>query len=212
MSEYGVTIDSELQNKASYGIVYLGGEELRVLVKTISLTGLIVDLENKLLTDDIYDMFQLLANSETTIDIFLPETQLTGEVQVLKIKKIDKALSIEFEFSQISYDTDNLLHRRHSYRENLKSLGTLVLNRKQYPFQTKNASIDGLMIHINEYVPIDKDNDIAIFSIKNLRLKGQCKIVWVEYKGNNQSFIGLQYIHLEKDENQAIPRTLSAYL
>ena len=56
------------------GLIYFGGEEQEIIVKNLSLTGLLAELKRKTGNNDIKTIFNNLKHS-TTLDIYLPDME-----------------------------------------------------------------------------------------------------------------------------------------
>lgn len=192
------------KNLTSNGLIYLAGEELEISVRNLSLTGLLAELEDNASINDINDVFQTIKSSPL-IDIYLPEMRLAGEAEIVRADLIDGQIYLALEFRSVSYDVDNVLYKRRVYRKNLTAPGQIIFNKKKYDFNTLNVSVDGLMIYINDDVEV-KEGMVTIFDFKRLKLRGEIKIVWVEHNEDNSTLIGLQYLHMEKDDISGIPR------
>ena len=96
-----------------------------------------------------------------------------------------------------------MLYKRKAYRKNMTSSGEIVLNDINYEFTTKNVSIDGLMVLLNESVEV-REGVVTTFDFQKLKLQGKIKVVWVEHD-ENSTLMGLQYVQLESGEVQGIP-------
>lgn len=192
------------KNLTSNGLIYLAGEELEISVRNLSLTGLLAELEDNASINDINDVFQTIKSSPL-IDIYLPEMRLAGEAEIVRADLIDGQIYLALEFRSVSYDVDNVLYKSRVYRKNLTAPGQIIFNKKKYDFNTLNVSVDGLMIYINDDVEV-KEGMVTIFDFKRLKLRGEIKIVWVEHNEDNSTLIGLQYLHMEKDDISGIPR------
>lgn len=192
------------KNLTSYGLIYFGGEELIIDVRNLSITGLLAELDPNSGVTDINDIFDSVKSSSIT-DIFLPEMRLAGEVEVVRVDMIEDHIYLALEFRNISYDVDNLLYKRKAYRKNLMAPGKIVFNGEKYHFNTSNVSVDGLMIQLKEHIEVTIGT-VTLFDFKRLRLRGQIKVVWVEYNEDGSTLMGLQYVQMEKETIKGIPR------
>ncbi len=189
---------------SSYGLIYLGGEELEILVKNLSITGLLAELGDSSVISNIENVFKSLKNSPI-IDLYLPKIRLSGEVEVARADMVDGRIYLGLEFRNIAYDVDNLLYKRHSYRKNLTSPGKIIFNGKKYTFNTENVSVDGLMIRLQETILVD-EGTVTIFDFKRLELRGEIKVVWVSHCEDGSTLMGLQYLYMEKQNIKGIPQ------
>jgi hypothetical protein len=65
--------------------------------------------------------------------------------------------------------------------------------------------VDGLMIHLKESIEV-KEGTVTIFDFKRLQLRGEIKVAWVDYTEDGGTLLGLQYVHMEKQDVIGIPR------
>jgi len=188
----------------SHGLVYLGDRELEISVRNLSITGLLAELANDSADFDIKAVFQLIKVSPT-IDIYLPEMHLAGEAEVVRADMVEGHIHLALEFRNISYDVDNLLYKRKAYRKNLTAPGQIIFHSKKYHFNTRNVSVDGLMILVEENIDVE-EGTITIFDFKQLQIRGKIKVVWVDHGDTgNSTLIGLQYIEMKKEQVKGIP-------
>jgi hypothetical protein len=122
----------------------MGGEELEISVRNLSITGLLAELDDNIGIHDIKDVFKSVKLSPT-IDLYLPEMHLAGEAEVVRADMIEGRIYLALEFRNVSYDVDNVLYKRKAYRKNMTAPGQIVFDGNKYDFNTKNVSVDGLM-------------------------------------------------------------------
>ncbi|MCK5831135.1 MAG: PilZ domain-containing protein [Methylococcales bacterium] len=189
---------------ASYGLIYLGGEELEISVKNLSITGLLAELEGSDAVYGVKDVFQTI-EIETVIDLYLPEMRLAGEAEITRADMHDEKISLALEFRNISYEVSNSLYKRKAYRKNLTAPGQIILNGKKHNFFTKNVSVGGMTIMLNEKVVV-QEGSISIFDFKKLGIQGEIKIVWIEHVDDDFTLMGLQYVQMERKNITGIPR------
>ena len=189
---------------ASSGFIYLGGQELSITVKNISINGLLAHLNS----DDInidYIFNQL--HVSTIIDLFLPKMRLVGEVEVVRadIEKEGHIL-LALEFKNMAFDIDENLNKRKVYRKNMIDLGRILLNDHDYEFTTVNVSVEGLMVFLSEAVTV-QTGTITSFQFERLALEGQAKVMWVGTIYDGRTLIGLEYVNLKKNTlKERLPR------
>jgi len=191
------------KNLTSTGLIYLGAVEHEIRLLNLSLTGLLAELKYDEHIHDVKDIFQALQVS-TMIDIYLPDMRLAGEAEVVRVKPIDSGFHIGVEFRNLSYDIDNLLYNRKAYRKNMNAPGHIVFNDCDYTFQTENVSVYGLMIRIPGRIEVEAGT-ISSFDFKHLDLRGEVEVVWVD-RDYNSTLMGLQYLHMQRDNIKGIPR------
>lgn len=189
---------------ASYGLIYLGSEELEISVKNLSITGLLAELEGNDAVYGIKDVFQAIELT-AIIDLYLPEMRLAGEAEITRADLQDEKICLALEFRNISYEVSNSLYKRKAYRKNLTAPGVIVFNGEKYNFFTKNVSVGGLTIMLNERVFV-QEGSVTIFDFKKLGLRGEIKVVWVEYIDDDFTLMGLQYVQMERKDISGIPR------
>ena len=188
---------------ASSGIIYIAGEELKFLVRDLSITGIFAEMEPYAEHEDLLEVFKAIKLSKG-VDIYLQEMHLAGEAEVVRSDIVDGHIYFALEFKNIAYDVDNYQHTRRTYRKKMVAPGNIVVAGKNYEFQTQNVSIDGLMIRIAEVVPV-KVGKIAEFDFKRLDLRGECRVVWVEFDEEGGTLMGLKYVNLERAKIKGVP-------
>jgi hypothetical protein len=188
----------------SHGLIFIGGKELAITVKDLSLTGILAHLECDKEHRDAKHIFNMLSGS-ASIDFFLPEMHIAGEAEVVRVDIFNENILLAFEFKNISYDVNSLLYKRQAYRKNMAAPGKILLDGEYRDFITVNVSVDGLMINIADPITV-KPGEITVFEFESLDLEGEIKVVWVEYTTDNETLLGLQYVHMEKTAIKGIPR------
>ena len=189
---------------ASYGLIYLGGEELEISVKNLSITGLLAELKCNDAIKSIKDVFQSIEVSRT-VDIYLPEMRLAGEAELTRADLKSELIFLALEFRNLSYEISDMLYKRKAYRKSISAPGQIVFNNQKYDFFTKNVSVDGMTIIMKDTIEVE-EGTVTIFDFKRLKLRGQIKVVWIEHGEDGSTFIGLQYLGLENEEIAGIPR------
>ncbi len=192
------------KNLTSYGLVYLMEDELEVSVRNLSITGALVELGDNSKVNDINSVFKAVMETPL-IDIYLPEMRLAGEAEIVRADIVDGVIYLALEFRSVSYNVDNILYKRKAYRKIMSAPGQIILNGNKHKFFTENVSLDGLMILLNEKVDVEVGT-ITIFDFKRLQLRGKIKVSWTEYVEPHSTLMGLEYVHLEKDNHIKIPR------
>ncbi len=185
------------KNITSLGLIYMGGEELEISVRNLSITGALAELVEDVEHFDMKDVFKSVKLSPT-IDIYLPEMHLAGEAEIVRADLIDGQIYLAIEFRNISYDVENVLYKRKVYRKNMTAPGQIIFHGNKYDFNTKNVSVDGLMILIGENIEVE-EGTVTIFDFKRLQLRGEIKVAWVEHTEDSSTLIGLQYVHFIVD-------------
>lgn len=188
---------------ASKGLIFLLGVETEMVVRNISITGLLGEIEINEQIKDIKNVFQAIKDS-TIVDVFLEELHLAGEAEVVRVDMVDAHILIALEFKNISYDIDNLLYKRRSYRKGMTAPGRIEFSGKTYDFITRNVSVEGLMIRIPEFVPV-QEGEVVPFVFERLELNGEIKVIWFTYDEDGGTLMGLQYIYMENTKIKGIP-------
>lgn len=189
---------------ASKGLIFLLGTEMEMVIRNISITGMLGEIEIDEKIKDIKNVFQAIKDS-TIVDVFLEELQLAGEAEIVRVDIVDTHIHIALEFKNISYDTDNLLYKRRAYRKGLAAPGKIEFGGKAYDFMTRNVSVEGLMIRIAEHVSVE-EGEVVPFVFERLELSGEIKVIWFYYDEDGGTLIGLQYIYMENAKIKGIPR------
>lgn len=189
----------------SHGLIYMGGEEQEIIIKDLSLTGVLAELKcDQAGSMDAKEIFNLLSES-TTIDLFLPEIRLAGEAEVVRLDMQNGHIYIALEFKNVAYDADNQLYKRKAYRKSMAAPGKILLNGEYRDFKTVNVSVDGLMISLAESIDVEV-GQVTVFEFPELELDGEIKVMWVERSADGGTLLGLQYVHMEKTTVKGIPR------
>ncbi|NOQ37046.1 MAG: PilZ domain-containing protein [Methylococcaceae bacterium] len=191
------------KNLTSQGLIYLGGEELDISVRNLSITGLLAELGENNSIRSIKDLFEAIRTSPK-IDLYLPEMHLMGEGEVVRADLIDGVIYLALEFRNISYDVDDVLYKRVAYRKNMVAPGLIVLNGEKHSFTTRNVSVHGLMIHLTERIHVELGTN-TIFDFKRLDLRGEIKVAWIEDAEDGGTYMGLEYVHMEKTDIKGVP-------
>jgi hypothetical protein len=189
----------------SHGLIYMGGEELEITIKDLSLTGALAELEsNKIGSKNTKDVFNMLSTS-TSIDLYLPEMRLAGEAEVVRVDMFDDHIALALEFKNVVYDIDNQLYKRKVYRKNMTAPGKILLNGEYREFTAINVSVEGLMVNLAEPIAVEA-GEITVFEFERLGLEGEIKVIWIEPTANGGMLVGLEYVHMKKSEIKGIPR------
>lgn len=192
------------KNLTSQGLIYMGGEEYKIVIKDLSLSGVLAQLSTEQVANKTTkDIFKILSVS-TSIDIYLPEIRLAGEAEVVRMDVREGLMLLALDFKNISYDVDGQFYKRKVYRKNLDAPGKILLNDNYRDFHTINVSVDGLMIKLEESLTVDVGL-VTVFEIDNLELEGEVIVKWLEPTGGDGTLLGLQYVHMGKSEIKGIP-------
>jgi hypothetical protein len=189
------------KNLVTSGLIYIHGEEREVSVSNISMTGVLVQL------DSINNQESPFNNAliSKTIDFYLPPLRLAGSAEIIRVSEQEGHVSLALKFKDISYNVDHLLYKRKVYRKNLAIAGHILINNHYCDFQTINVSVEGLMIRLTEVVDI-AEGLITQFEFKNLSLKGEVQVVWIDFDKKGSTLLGLKYINMNTDHIKGIPR------
>ena len=188
----------------SCGLIYMGGEEQKITVINISITGVLAELNSNEKDIDVKDIFNILLTS-TIIDLYLPEMRLAGEAEVVRVDVNNNRIFLALEFKNIAFDIDKNLNKRKAYRKSMPDPGLIFLNGKYLEFYTVNVSVEGLMIRLTESLSVE-EGTITRFEFKRLDLKGEVEVIWVDPIPDSGTLIGLQYIKMNTYKVAGIPR------
>ncbi|MDD2738524.1 MAG: PilZ domain-containing protein [Methylomonas lenta] len=194
------------KNLSSYGLIYLGFSEYSIKVINLSLTGFLAQLSDNHPASRIKDIFRSLQVSPR-VDIYLPDLRIAGEAEAVRVEENELGLQIGIEFRNLSYDVGNLMYERRAYRRSITELGQLMLDGLEFEFTTENVSVNGLMVRIAGEFKVDT-GDVLPFTFKQLDIQGEAEVLWVE-KEQHATFLGLSYVHLERDFITTVPQALS---
>lgn len=188
----------------SHGLIYMGGEEQKITLINISMTGVLVELCSHEKEMDIKAIFNILRTS-TLIDLYLPEMRLAGEAEVVRADLEDDHILLALEFKNIAFDIDENLNKRKAYRKSMPDPGLILLDGDYHAFNTVNVSVDGLMIQLLEPLAV-KEGTIVRFSFKTLELNGEAQVIWADLIPDAGTLIGLKYINMNIDSVIRLPR------
>jgi len=188
-----------------HGMIYLNEEERDIIIKNLSITGLLAELDQQQDAEKaIKDIFNSL-HSSSFLDIFIPSMRMAGEMEVIRADAKKNKILIALEFKSVSYDVEDFIYKRKVYRKRMPGPGRILLNGNFHPFTAVNVSVDGLMIVLNKQITIQETNEMAYFEFINLGLTGEASIIWTEYPRKNETLIGLRYVHLKQGQLHGIP-------
>ena len=188
----------------SSGLIYMGGEEQKITVINISITGVLAELNSNGKKIDVKDIFNILLTS-TIIDLYLPEMRLAGEAEVVRVDVNNDHILLALEFKNIAFDIDKNLNKRKVYRKSMPDPGLIFLNGQYLEFNTVNVSVEGLMIRLTESLSVE-EGMVTGFEFKRLNLKGQVEVIWVDPMPDGGTLMGLQYVNMNTDKINGIPR------
>lgn len=188
---------------ASRGLIFMDGRELSIVVRNLSITGLLAELQDDEVVG-IRDVFNAI-KSTPVVDIYLQEMHLAGEAEVVRSDLEDGRIFIALEFRNISYGVNHLLYKRKAYRKSIKVPGYIVFKKKVFRFETENISVDGLMVRIPEKISVP-EGEVTEFEFINLELKGKVKVIWLEYEEGGATLLGLKYVEMVRETFKGIPR------
>ncbi len=189
---------------ASSGLIFMDGRELSIVVRNLSITGLLAELQENDEITEISDVFKAI-QSTPVVDIYLQEMHLAGEAEVVRSDLEDGRIFIALEFRNISYGVDHLLYKRKAYRKSIKVPGYIVFKKKVFRFETQNISVDGLMVRIPEKVSAS-EGVVTEFEFINLELKGKVKVIWLDNEEEGATLLGLKYVEMVRETFKGIPR------
>jgi hypothetical protein len=129
---------------------------------------------------------------------------IAGEAEVVRVDIFNENILLAFEFKNISYDVNSQLYKRKAYRKNMAAPGKILLDGEYRDFLTVNVSVDGLMINITDSITV-KPGEITVFEFESLELEGEIKVIWFEHTTDDETLLGLQYVHMEKAAIKGIP-------
>ena len=193
------------KNLKLQGLIYFGGEEQNIFVKNLSITGLLAELHGKSgNSQKIGEVFENLKSSNR-VDLFLPELNLTGEAEVIRVDMVGGNILLALEFKNLSFESDNFLYSRKEYRKRMQGSGKIMLNGEYHVFNTINVSVVGLMVQFNKRIDVD-EGTLTVFEFNQLELEGEVKVIWLEHISENETLMGLQYLNKENAVIRGVPR------
>ncbi|MDD2723734.1 MAG: PilZ domain-containing protein [Methylovulum sp.] len=182
------------------GWMFLGGEVQKITAKNISVTGVLVQLENKNMAYAGKRILQNLAAAKS-IDFLFPKLRLSGEAKVVRVESASNdQIMLAMQFNHLANNIDRPVFKRKSYRKEIAVPGRILLNGDYHKFVSVNMSSGGFMLCLPETISID-NNHVTHFEFEGLKLKGFAKIIWIANPEDTQTLMGLQYVkpHKTKD-------------
>ncbi len=196
------------KNLTTQGLIYMWGEERAIIVKNLSISGVLAELQCSQCQPggfSVKDIYNAVTQS-TIFDLYVPEMRLAGSVEIVRVDVQDDKIFMAMEFKDIAHGVDNLLYKRKAYRKPMTAPGQILLNGEYVNFNTINVSVEGLMIRVAGNISI-AEGSITMFEFKRLDLQGEAKVIWLEYIADDDgTLIGLQYLHMENVKISGIPR------
>lgn len=188
---------------SSDGLVFLGGEELQLNIRNLSVTGLLAELKPGNHIRNIDHVHEALEVS-TTVDVFIPELKLAGEAEVARAEEEGVTMLLGMEFKNIVYEASDLLYKRKVYRKSLVANGIIGINSRMLDFEARNVSVEGMMVSLNQAIEVEPGL-ITIFDFTDLGIKGKIKVIWCEVINDNTTLLGLEYVSMENNHALAVP-------
>lgn len=192
---------------SSKGLVFLGDEELEINIINLSLTGLFAELLPGNKIKNIQDVFNAISTS-AIVDMYLPELRLAGEAEVTRAESHEGIIQIGLEFKNIAYEVSDLLYKRKAYRKTMSAKGHIVLRGGLHTFETRNVSVDGIMIYLDKVFDIPEGH-VTQFDFEELGLKGKIKVVWCDKIEDDSTLMGLQYVSMQNVDNLGLPKFIT---
>jgi hypothetical protein len=181
------------KNLAMRGLIYLEGKEQEVIVRNISIKGVLVEINSQENNDVIFNT--LLAAK--VIDIYLPALRLAGEVDVVRVDMEHNHIILGLTFKNIAYDVDKLPCKRKAYRKNIAVAGQILLDGEYADFTTVNVSVEGLLIHLGGIRTI-KNGTVTSINFEQLHLHGDAQVIWTDTVSEIGTLMGVHYISLKR--------------
>jgi hypothetical protein len=188
---------------ASRGLVFLGNEELEMKIKNLSLTGVLAELFPGESVKTVQDVFNAISSS-AIVDMYLPKLQLAGEVEVVRAEEVDGVILLGLEFKNIAYEVNDIIYKRKAYRKNMVAKGFIVLRGGLHAFETRNVSVEGLMIYLDSSFNVP-EGLVTDFDFGELGLKGKIKVIWCDKIDDDSTLMGLQYISMQNTKDLRLP-------
>jgi len=177
---------------SSTGLISINGQPQIVTIKNISITGALAELQNFTDKDDV-----LAALSESTsLEIQIPDLQLAGEAEIIRIESKENQISLGIKFKQLTLNSD-LVQKRKLYRKKMTIPGEIMLHGNYQGFVSVNVSKNGMMIHLTNPTEIPAGTTTK-FRFKKLGLEGEFKIAWTNTKPKVCTWIGGRCFNLKK--------------
>jgi len=181
----------------SQGWMFLGGEVQKITAKNISVTGVLVQLENNNVAYAGKRILQNLAAAKS-IDFLFPKLRLSGEAKVVRVESASNdQIILAMQFNNLASNINHPVFKRKSFRKEIAIPGRILLNGDYHKFVSVNMSSGGFMLQLSEIISVEK-NHITQFEFETLKLKGFAKIVWIANPENPKTLMGLQYVKPNK--------------
>lgn len=185
------------------GFVFLAGRELKILVRNLSVKGLLAEVDEGGIVNELEQIFAAIKQS-TRIDFYLPELRMAGDAELIRVDLIGDVFLLALEFKDFSHEVNNSFYQRKAYRKQMMELGKIHSNGENFPFITRNVSQDGVMLQILEKTSFE-EGMITDIVLQKLAIEGEGKVIWV-HKRDEETLLGVQFLDIDKSLLDSIPR------
>jgi c-di-GMP-binding flagellar brake protein YcgR len=186
----------------SRGFIHFNGIKTPIILRNISLTGVLVDIN----TYDGAHSEMLLKNltEHCEVDIKLPEMNMSAEAELMRVENHNSHLLLGLKFINAVQNPNKPDYERKAFRKKLTVPGELVVNDQSVAFETVNISTGGMMLFIKDDISIEA-NSVVAFNVDALNLSGELKIVWLKPKPPLGIAIGVEFLDLESKRIKHYP-------
>lgn len=175
------------------GSIALNGLKHTITIKNISLSGVLAEIQNNTNINDL----QTVLTKSTSLDIQIPDLQLNGQAEIIRIENKENQISLGLKFKQLKFDSGNVQQKRRSHRKILTVPGEILLHGHYHGFVSVNVSQDGMMIHLPR--PCDvMPGFVTKFRFKKLDIEGEFKIIWTKKGAKTSTWIGGKCLNMHK--------------
>lgn len=192
------------------GFMYFCGGVHNFLVKNISISGMLVQLEG---TEAVFYSNRVLEDmclANKSVDFFIPDSNISGVAEVSRVFSERNVLFfVGMEFKDIVYSFGKPCFNRKDYRAPVAIPGRLTLKGKQFDVITRNVSAEGLMVRAPSLMGVEKDMILEL-EFPRSNTKSWVRVVWLVDDDNHfDTLMGLQYVKLDECEGALEERVTS---
>lgn len=182
------------KNFNAVGQLHLGGEILNFNCYDVSVKGAMIEvLPGELLTT-VAD-FETLLKEDRRAEIFVEELMLSGEVNIVWVRKDRHRIMMGLEFESVVHNAEKLWIKRRDYRKTESFIADLIIDKQKWQVKGINRSTKGLCVSIPAQDAAIKVNAPVKIQVKDIGLAALGKIVWVS-TSNETTVVGLQILSI----------------
>lgn len=177
----------------SPGIIYLAGEQLKIVCYDISVQGIQVELMPGELICTIDDIRNLLSDAQQA-EVFVQDLGLSAQVNLAWAQDDQEKILLGLEFTEVRHNSQKLWLKRRFYRKSLITNAKIISHNQRLEAQTVNFSTDGMRLRCSDVALIGiKPDQTMTIDIPEKALNALAIVIWVNTEISFIEF-GVRYI------------------